>query len=169
MAYGKQLELTELLAPAIVRAGFQLWGLEYLPQQSSALLRIYLDHPDRAVTIEDCESVSREISALLDVHDPIASEYQLEVSSPGVDRPLFTPEQFARFIGEEVKVETLVPVEGRRRFKGPVRAVEGSRIELQVDQQRYWLEHRDIAKARIVPDYAALMRKAKSRPENTKS
>lgn len=163
MAYGKQLELTELLAPAITRAGFQLWGLEYAPQQNTALLRIYLDHPERPVTIEDCEAVSREVSALLDVHDPISGEYQLEVSSPGVDRPLFIPEHYARFIGQEVKLETLAPVEGRRRFKGPVLAVEGEQIEIQVEQTRYRLNHRDIVKARVVPDYPELMRAAKAK------
>lgn len=163
MAYGKQLELQQLLAPAITRAGFELWGLEYSPQNASALLRIYIEHPERLVTITDCETVSREISALLDVHDPIAGEYQLEVSSPGVDRPLFTAAQFARYIGSEVKLETLLPVQGRRRFKGPIIAVDGEQIEVEVDQVRYRLAARDLTKARIVPDYAELMRKAKSR------
>jgi ribosome maturation factor RimP len=166
MVSGKQLELEQLLLPTIQRAGFELWGLEYAPQAGTSMLRIYLEHAERAVTIDDCESISREISALMDVEDPIAGEYQLEVSSPGVDRPLFSAAQFARYIGEEVKLETLLPVEGRRRFKGTIAEVVDTRITLKMDQQSYTLAERDIAKARIVPDYVQLLRVAKSKSKS---
>lgn len=163
MSTGKSQELEQLLGPVVQRAGLELWGLEYAPQSGTSLLRIYLDHPERPVTIEDCEQVSREISALLDVHDPISGEYALEVSSPGVDRPLFHAAQYARHVGVEVKLETLLPISGRRRFRGILSAVEGDTITLVVDALPHTLAIRDIAKARIVPDYAELMRSAKSK------
>ena len=104
----KASQIARLLAPTVESLGLELLGVEYLPAPGGALLRLYIDVPQcraaadapRMVGIEDCEAVSREVSAQLDVEDPITGNYTLEVSSPGVDRPLFTPAQFARFIGE---------------------------------------------------------------------
>ncbi len=114
----------------------------------------------RMVGIEDCEAVSREVSAQLDVEDPISGNYTLEVSSPGVDRPLFTPAQFARFLGEQAKVVLHLPQDGRRRLQGRIVAVEGERIDLEVDAkpepQRVSVVFDNIEKARLVPDWAAL-------------
>ena len=101
---GKATELGELLAPTVAALGLELLGVEFAPTGNSALLRLYIDAPERNVAIEDCEAVSREVSAVLDVEDPIASQYTLEVSSPGIDRPLFTPAQFARFTGEQARL-----------------------------------------------------------------
>src|SRR5688572_24725054 len=118
----KANEIAALLAPTVTSLGLELLGAEYLPSPGGAMLRLYIDVPaaegeePRAVTIEDCEAVSREVSAQLDVEDPISSHYTLEVSSPGIDRPLFGAAQFARFVGESAKVALRLPQDGRRRL-----------------------------------------------------
>jgi ribosome maturation factor RimP len=152
----KQQNLIDLIAPAVAALGYECLGIDYSPSRGSSLLRIYIDRPE-GIVVEDCEAVSREVEALLDVNDPIAGHYTLEVSSPGVDRPLFTPGQFARFLGENVAVTLLAPVEGRRRLQGAIRAVEGERIVLEVDGAEIAIEHGDVQKARLVPDWAKLM------------
>jgi ribosome maturation factor RimP len=149
-------ELTALLAPTIADLGLELVGIEFSPNSGSSLLRVYIDEQERGVTIDDCERASREISALLDVNDPVAGRYTLEVSSPGLERPLFTPEHFARFVGEQAKVNVNLPLDGRRRFRGAIRSVEGDRITLDQDGVPIVIVHANIAKARLVPDYAAL-------------
>src|SRR5580765_465430 len=98
-------ELTNLVAPAIADMGLECLGVEYSPSHGNSLVRVYIDAADRAVTVDDCELVSRQVSALFDVNDPIVGRYTLEVSSPGLDRPLYTPQQFARFVGEDAKIE----------------------------------------------------------------
>ena len=137
----KASEITALLVPTVQSLGLELLGAEYLPAPGGALLRLYIDVPGarrrdgeaRTVGIEDCEAVSREVSAQLDVADPISGHYTLEVSSPGVDRPLFTPAQFARFVGEDAKVALKLPQDGRRRLQGAIVAVEGDNIVFNVD------------------------------------
>jgi ribosome maturation factor RimP len=148
--------LNALLAPLIADLGLELVGIEFSPGPGGSLLRVYIDAPQRPVTIDDCERASREISALLDVNDPVAGRYTLEVSSPGLDRPLFTPEQFARFIGEAVKVNVNLPLEGRRRFHGTIKEIDGDRIVIEQDGTTVTIVHANIAKARLAPDYAAL-------------
>lgn len=164
----KATDIANLLSPTVRALGLELLGIEYLPSPGGALLRLYIDvsaedaaaEPPRMVGIEDCESVSREVSALLDVEDPISGHYTLEVSSPGVDRPLFSPEQFARFLGEQVKIGLKLPQDGRRRLQGRIAAVEGDRIDLEVDAkpepQRVIVAFDNIEKARLVPDWVAL-------------
>jgi ribosome maturation factor RimP len=100
--------------------------------------------------------VSREVSALLDVNDPIASEYTLEVSSPGIDRPLFGAAQFARHVGDEAKIALRVPQEGRRRLQGRIARVEGDRVVIAEEKQEYEVAEANIEKARLVPDFVAL-------------
>lgn len=159
-------ELSALLAPAIADLGLELVGIEFSPNTAGSLMRIYIDEPERGVTIEDCERASREVSALLDVNDPVAGRYTLEVSSPGLERPLFTPAQFLRFAGNVAKVNTSLPLEGRRRFQGPIKAVDGDRITIEQDGKLVEIAHSNIAKARLVPDYAALgMPQARPEPE----
>ena len=164
----KATDIANLLSPTVHALGLELLGVEYLPSPGGAVLRLYIDvsaedaagDPPRMVGIEDCETVSREVSALLDVEDPISGHYTLEVSSPGVDRPLFTPAQYARFLGEQAKVVLQLPQDGRRRFQGRIAAVEGDRIEFDVDAgaqtQRIAVAFDNIEKARLVPDWAAL-------------
>lgn len=157
----KATQITNLLAPTVHSLGLELLGAEYLPAPGSAVLRLYIDVPqneagERQVGIEDCEAVSREVSAQLDVEDPISGQYTLEVSSPGVDRPLFAPEQFARFLGERAKVGLKLPQDGRRRLQGTIVAVEGGRIVFDVDGTPLEVAFDNIDKARLVPDWAAL-------------
>ncbi len=155
----KANEISALLAPTVGSLGLELLGVEYLPAPGGAVLRLYIDLPEgaeRQVGIEDCEAVSREVSAQLDVEDPISGHYTLEVSSPGVDRPLFTPAQFARFAGEEVKLGLKLPQDGRRKLQGRILRVHGDDIVLQVDGAESTLAMENIDKARLVPDWAAL-------------
>jgi ribosome maturation factor RimP len=156
----KATEIAALLKPTVESLGLELLGIEYLPAPGGAVVRLYIDVPasetERAVGIEDCESVSREVSAQLDVEDPISGNYTLEVSSPGVDRPLFTPEQFARFTGETAKVGLKLPQDGRRRLQGAITAVQGDTITFDVDGQPFAVAAGNIDKARLVPDWVAL-------------
>ncbi|MEO7430510.1 MAG: ribosome maturation factor RimP [Dokdonella sp.] len=160
------MELIELLTPAITDLGLELVGIEFSPNSAGSVLRVYIDEPERGITIEDCERASREISALLDVNDPVAGHYTLEVSSPGLERPLFTPEHFSRFIGEVAKISVNLPMDGRRRFQGPIRGVDGDRITIDQDGTQVVIAHPNIGKARLVPDYAALgMVQARPEPQ----
>jgi ribosome maturation factor RimP len=155
----KASQVAGLIAPTVGSLGLELLGVEYLPAPGGAVLRLYIDLPqgaDRQVGIEDCEAVSREVSAQLDVADPISSNYTLEVSSPGVDRPLFTPAQFARFQGEQAKVGLKLPQDGRRRLQGRIARVEGDMIVFEVDGAEFPVAMDNVDKARLVPDWVAL-------------
>lgn len=156
MTSSKASEIQGMLAPTVAALGLELLGVELLPDGRGQLLRLYIDAPGRHVGIEDCEAASREVSAQLDVEDPIASEYTLEVSSPGLDRPLFTVEQFGRFIGEQVKVSLRLPQDGRRRLQGKVLKAEGDTVCVSVDNKEMSIAHANIEKARLVPDLVAL-------------
>lgn len=147
----KSEQLETLLAPVIASIGLELLGIEYAPGRSSSLLRVYIDAAERPVTIDDCEAASREISATLDVHDPITSRYTLEVSSPGLDRPLFKPAHFARFAGEPAKLTVHVPVGNRRRFQGTILRAEGDVIVIEQDGVAVEIRHDNIEKAKLVP------------------
>lgn len=160
----KAVEISRLLTPTIASLGVELLGAEYLPSPGSAVLRLYIDVPadevtgeaPRAVTIEDCEAVSREVSAQLDVEDPISGHYTLEVSSPGIDRPLFNAQQFARFAGESAKVTMKLPQDGRRRFTGRIVSAEAGSVAFDIDGVQLVVAAENIDKARLVPDWAAL-------------
>lgn len=158
---GKAEEIAELLSPTVAALGLELLGIEFAPSGGSALLRLYIDAPGRHVGIEDCEAVSREVSALLDVEDPISTEYTLEVSSPGIDRPLFTLAQFERFVGEQVKLHLRLPQDSRRRLQGRILRIEGQSVVIgEGTDGRETVEFKvardNIEKARLVPDLAAL-------------
>jgi ribosome maturation factor RimP len=155
----KAHEIAALLAPTVGSLGLELLGVEYLPAPGGAVVRLYIDTPEgdeRAVGIEDCEATSREVSAQLDVADPITGNYTLEVSSPGVDRPLFSAAQFARFPGESAKVVLKLPMDGRRRLQGRIVRVEGDTIVFDVDGSEVAIAVDNIEKARLVPDWVAL-------------
>ena len=141
--------------------GLECMGVEFTPTQGQSTLRVYLDVLDKAqegreVTLDDCEAASRELSALLDVEDPIPGHYVLEVSSPGLDRPLFTTDHFVRVVGQEVKVLLKAPIDGRRRLRGKVVSVEGEHISLEAEGKAFGFEHAAVESARVVPDWAAL-------------
>jgi ribosome maturation factor RimP len=136
--------LQQMLEPVIESLGYELLLLEYAPSHN-ALLRLYIDSPG-GITLDDCEKVSREVSGVLDVENPISSNYRLEVSSPGLDRPLVKVSHFERYVGQEIKVQLLQPVAGRRRFAGnrlTLRTLDGD-VELDISS---------IERARLVPPF----------------
>jgi len=157
----KTEELIAMLAPVVegLGLGLELQGIEFAPSRGRGLLRLYIDVPsgERPVTVEDCEAVSREVSALLDVNDPIASAYTLEVSSPGLDRLIFTSAQALRFAGQQVKVALALPQDGRRRVQGMILRVDGELLVVGLENGgECAVPFDNIEKARLVPDYAAL-------------
>jgi ribosome maturation factor RimP len=158
------------VAPALAELGLECLGVEWNAGHGGGLLRVYIDSLQHdgdaanAVSVDDCEAASREISALLDVEDPIPGHYVLEVSSPGIERPLFNAAQFARFVGEEAKVTLKLPREGRRRMRGRIAAVEGKRIGMDVDGTRIEVTEDEIESAHLVPDWDALGYTPKAKP-----
>jgi len=144
-------ELRGLLEPAIERLGYELTDLELRFSGRQGVLRLFIDRP-AGVGLDDCEKVSRAVSALLDVEDPIPGRYYLEVSSPGLDRKLTKPAHFQRFTGETLKVQTRFPIEGRRRFRGRLLSADDKNIVLEVDGTQHSLPLATIDSARLVPD-----------------
>lgn len=149
----QQDRLTSLIEPLVESLGYELVLLEFSPQGNSALLRLYID-AEAGVTLGDCESVSREVAAMLDVEDPIRTPYQLEVSSPGLDRPLTKPSHFERFTGHKARVELTVPLNGQRRFVGRICGTAADAVRLAADKGEVDLAFAVIARARLVPDYS---------------
>jgi ribosome maturation factor RimP len=143
-------ELTKLLEPAVERLGYELADLEVKIGGREGVLRLFIDKPD-GVGLNDCEAVSRQISALLDVEDPVPGHYVLEVSSPGLDRKLTKVEHFQRFMGQEIRVKMRFPVEGRKNFRGALHAVDKEMIEVVVDGQSHRLPIATIQSARLIP------------------
>lgn len=142
--------LQQLLAPAITALGYELFAVERLAQgRYSSILRVYIDGPD-GITIDDCERVSYQVSGILDVEDPIKGSYTLEVSSPGLDRPLFTLDHFLRFVGRKIHVKLTQPLDSRRHFTGMLQRVEGQNVILQTEDTEYNLPYPHIDKARLV-------------------
>ena len=148
--------LNELLQPLVEDLGYEFVGLEYNPNPKHSLLRIYIDH-ENGVGITDCELVSRETAALLDVKDPIRSHYNLEVSSPGLDRPLFTPAHFAEFTGQQAQINLFAPQDGRRKFSGPILSAGETSVNIEQDGSEVTLEYDNIAKAKLIPDYEKIL------------
>ena len=144
--------LQELLEPVIEDLGYELVLLEFAPQTGSALLRLFIDS-EEGVTLDDCATVSREVAGVLDVSDPITSAYQLEVSSPGLDRPLTKPQHFLRFMGEDARIQLLVPRNGRKRFSGRIDAATDNSVTLFTDLGVVELEYSTIERARLIPDF----------------
>lgn len=142
--------LLELLEPEVQALGYELVDVDCRTGGRDGLLRLYIDC-EAGVTLDDCERVSRQISAVLDVEDPMPGQYTLEVSSPGLDRVLRTPEHFERFSGAEVKVELHAPLDGRRRFRGLLKGMDGDAAVVTVDGQDWKLPLNMIEKARLVP------------------
>lgn len=145
-------QLQAMLAPVIEGLGYRCWGIEFISQGRHSLLRVYIDS-DQGVFIDDCEKVSRQISAVMDVEDPISSEYTLEVSSPGMDRPLFTLEQYAAHAGDVVKIRLRTPFEGKRNVQGLLQGVEDDEVVVRVEQHEYLFPIEQIDKANIVPQF----------------
>lgn len=148
----KDTQLIELLQPVVEAMGFMFWGLEFHASARHTLLRVYIDHAD-GINVDQCAEVSRQISSVLDVEDPITQNYTLEVSSPGMDRPLFTLEHYQQYANHIVDLRLRSPFEGRRKFKGQLLGVEDQDVVLLVDEHEYLLPVELIEKAHIVPQF----------------
>lgn len=144
-------ELAALLEPTVERMGYELADLEVRLGGKGGFIRVFIDKPE-GICLDDCEQVSRAVSAILDVEDPVPGHYDLEVSSPGLDRKLTKIEHFQRFIGETLKVSMRFPVAGRRRFRGQLLSVDEENIVVEVDGQSHALPLAAIDTARLVPD-----------------
>lgn len=144
-------KLFGLVEPVVGGLGYELLDVEWGSAGRHSVVRVFIDRAgDGGIGLDDCERASRAIEAVLDADDPIGHEYRLEVSSPGFDRPLRTPAHFARFAGSEARIELAVPVEGRRRFRGRLGAVEDGQVTIEVDGREWKLPLAGISKARLV-------------------
>ncbi len=158
-------DLWTLAEPYVRDAGFDLIEVQFAREQRGAVLRLFIDRPtgsaqdtqDRKdqtlIGVDDCERVSRDVSAALDVADNISHTYLLEVSSPGLDRPLRRERDFARFVGESARVRLEAGVEGRRNFSGTIQAAKDGRVEIACDGRSYELPIDDIVRANLIPDW----------------
>ena len=146
----KEQQITDMLEATIEALGFDLWGVEYLSQGRHSLVRIYID-AQKGISVDDCAAVSSQVGSVFDVEDPISGEYTLEVSSPGMDRLLFRLDQYAGYIGEKVELRLRSAFEGRRKFKGILKGIEGDDVVIQVDDHEYLLPHSAVEKARVQP------------------
>jgi ribosome maturation factor RimP len=143
-------ELIKLLEPTVENLGYELADLELKLGGRDGLVRLFIDKSD-GIDVDDCGKVSRQVSAILDVEDPLPGNYTLEVSSPGLDRTLTKPAHFQRFMGEDVRVKLRFPLAGRRNFRGALKAADDENIEVEVDGESHSLPLSTIESARLVP------------------
>ena len=142
--------LTQLFEPVICSMGYELVGIEFIDRGQQGILRVYIDR-EAGVDIEDCAAISHQLSGILDVEEPIQQAYDLEISSPGVDRPLFKREDYQRFAGRKVKIKLAVALDGRRNFKGKLQGVSESRnVSIVIDDEVFEIPLSDIAKANLI-------------------
>ncbi|MFV0576235.1 MAG: ribosome maturation factor RimP [Vibrio sp.] len=149
---GLEKQLTELLEAPVAASGYELVGLEFIRAGAHSTLRIFIDH-ENGITVDDCAEVSRQVSAVMDVEDPITVAYNLEVSSPGLERPLFKPEHYQQFIGEDVNLVLKMATNNRRKWKGVISAVEGEIITITADGQEEQFALSNISKANLIPKF----------------
>ena len=150
--------LEQIIEPIVESFELEFWGLEYLPGKRS-VLRIYIDNSE-GISVNDCEKVSRQVSSVLDVEDPIQGEYVLEVSSPGMDRPLYRLPQYEKFVGSDVSIRLRLPYEGRRKFKGRLMGVEGNEVVVLADEHEYLFPIESIDKANVIPNFQGIKHEA---------
>ena len=143
-------QLNELIQPVVEAMGCELWGIERLSMGRYSTVKVYIDSK-AGVDIEDCAKVSRQVSSLLDVEDPVNGEYSLEVSSPGLNRRLFKLDHYAAFIGSEVRIRLKRPYEGRRKYSGQLRGLEGDEIILGHQEEEILIPFEEIERANVVP------------------
>ena len=147
------LQIGAMLEPGIRSMGYELVGVEYQGGgKGGALLRVYIDS-ERGISADDCQKVSYQVSGVLDVHDPIPGHYTLEVSSPGLDRPLFKASDFERFAGQLARLRLRLPVNGQRNFKGRLRGLRDGQVVIEQDGQETVLPYEQVELARLVPEY----------------
>ncbi|MGD8910142.1 MAG: ribosome maturation factor RimP [Chromatiales bacterium] len=146
-------KLKLLVKQEVELLGYELVGVEFMGQgKGAAVLRIYIDHED-GITLDDCAEVSHQVSGVLDVEDPIKEKYRLEVSSPGLDRPLFELEHFERFKGRKVRIKTRTKIDNRHRFKGMLDGVEENQVLIEEEGTCYRIPFEEIDSARLVPEF----------------
>ncbi|MFN3714678.1 MAG: ribosome maturation factor RimP [Alcanivoracaceae bacterium] len=145
-------EIQAMLQPVVESLGYEFWGLEYI-QGRGATLRVFIDRDEEGVSVDDCALVSHQVSGVLDVEDPIPGEYNLEVSSPGMERPLFTLEQWARYLGEDIQIRLLAPVAGKRRLTATLTAIEGDEVLLDVKGEALRVPFAQVDRANLVAKY----------------
>ena len=146
-------DIWSIVEPVIEGLGYEVVDIDYRPHPTDGLLRIYIDGPN-GIVLDDCTAVSRQISSVLDVEDPIPGQFNLEISSPGMDRPLRKVVDFERFTGSTVKIKLTVPtLEGQRNFTGKLKGVENEEVVLEMDGETHYLPIDSIDKARIVPQF----------------
>ena len=143
-------EIRELLQEPVAALGYRLWGVECAGAGRRMLLRVYID-ADSGITLADCERASSAISGVLDVEDPVRGSYDLEVSSPGTDRRLFTLEQYRSYLGRDVDIRLRSGMDGRRRVRGSIRDVSGNSVVIMSEGAEIQVAEVDIEKARLVP------------------
>ena len=147
------VKIKELLQPVIEALGCQLWGIDLQSGAKTKLLRVFIDREGGVIGIEDCEKVSRQSSSILDVEDVINGEYILEVSSPGMDRPLYEIGHYQKYIGEDISLKLRFPYEGRRNFKGRLTSVDGDEIVMVATDHEFLFPIEAIEKANVVPQF----------------
>lgn len=145
-------QLISLVEPVVTALGCELWGLEYLTQGRYSVLKIYID-AEKGIDADDCAKISRQVSALFDVEDPIKSKYTLEVSSPGVDRRLFTAAQYDLYKGAMIKLSLHAPYEGKRKFTGLNCGIEEGDVVLRVGDEEFLFPVEDIDRANVIPTF----------------
>ncbi len=150
---GKSLNhLWQLFEPVVNGMGYELVEIEYQPNPKYGVLRLYIDS-EQGIQLDDCSDVSKQISALIDVEDPLPGSFNLEISSPGLDRPLRKTEDFERFAGETAKLKTSLPVDGQRNFTGKLAGIESEELVLECEDKVVRLPLSMIDKARLVPQF----------------
>jgi len=147
-------KVLSIINPSIQDLGYELLGVEYAPSGKHSILRLYIDS-EEGIGVDDCEIVSRQVSAIMDVEDPISGQYNLEVSSPGIERPLFVAEHYRRFLGHDVRLRTYRPIEGRRNFTGAIGSVseKSNSLELVTELGPVTLDLDLIEKANLVAHF----------------
>jgi ribosome maturation factor RimP len=145
-------KLTQLARSVVEPMGYELLGVEYAGGQGGAVLRVYIDH-EKGITLEDCTAVSHQLSGVLDVEDPIREHYALEVSSPGLDRPLFSAAHYERFLGQRVRLKLTEKLDGRRNFQGEISEVRDGEVLLVIDGEIRSFPLSMIESARLVPGF----------------
>jgi len=156
-------DIQDIIGPLLADLGYEFVGVEYLSNPKNRVVRVYIDREGVGITVDDCALASREISALMDVEDPVKGHYTLEVSSPGVERPLFSTDQYLQFVGEKAVVYLYAPENGRRKFTGVIAGVDDDAVLLEVEPSEgggtepVRLVLGNIRKAHLAPDLDALM------------
>ncbi len=146
-------KLTALVRRVVEPMGYELVGVEFLGgREGGSLLRVYIDQ-EEGITLDDCTAVSRQLSAVLDVEDPVKEHYSLEISSPGLDRPLFSEEHFRKYAGSRIRLKMALKINGRRRFEGILKGLQDREIVLEVEEEQLLLPLDQVETARLVPEF----------------